>query len=249
MIGKIAAFLGLVFLGIQYVQPQLLERTDSAYAVFSLPVLIIAFGYHNMIPSIANYLGNDSKRIKQAIMGGSLFALAIYLIWEVLVLGIVPLDGPYGIRESLSLDREAAQAMAGVLGVSWVSGFTQAMAFFAILTSFLAQSLGIVHFLADGLKISTSGKREPIGLCALAMLPPLILALIYPQLFFKALNFAGGICANILFGLLPALILWIGRNKAEPSAYRVFGGKPLMVAMMLFSLLILFLQISTMVGS
>jgi tyrosine-specific transport protein len=248
MIGKIVAFLGLVVLGMQYVQPQLLERTDSKYAVFSLPVLIIAFGYHNMIPSIANYLGNDTKRIKQAIMGGSLFALVIYLIWEVLVLGIVPLEGSFGIKESLALDREAAQSMAGVLGVSWVSGFTQALAFFAILTSFLAQSLGLVHFLADGLKISTSGKREPLGLCVLALLPPLILELIYPQLFFKALNFAGGLCANLLFGLLPALILWIGRNKAEPSSYRVFGGKPLLIIMMLFSLFILFLQVGTMMG-
>jgi len=248
MVGKILAFLGLVALGMQYVQPQLLERTDGKYAVFSLPVLIIAFGYHNMIPSIANYLGNDTKRVKQAIMGGSLFALVIYLVWEILVLGIVPLEGSFGIKESLAMDREAAQAMAGVLGVSWVSGFTQALAFFAILTSFLAQSLGLVHFLADGLKISTTGKREPLGLCALALLPPLVLELIYPQLFFKALNFAGGLCANLLFGLLPALILWIGRKKAEKSDYRVFGGKPLLVLMMLFSLFILFLQISSMMG-
>jgi tyrosine-specific transport protein len=248
MFGKIVAFLGLVFLGLHYVQPQLLERTDSKYAVFSLPVLIIAFGYHNMIPSIANYLGNDVKRIKRAIMGGSLFALFIYLVWEVLVLGIVPLEGTYGIKESLKVDREAAQSIAGILGVSWVSGFTQALAFFAILTSFLAQSLGLVHFLADGLKVSLKGQKEPMGLCALALVPPLILELIYPQMFFKALNFAGGFCANLLFGLLPALILWIGRNNAEKSSYKVFGGKPLLVAMMAFSLFILFLQLSTMLG-
>lgn len=248
MVGKIVAFLGLVVLGVRYIQPHLLERTEPQYAVFSLPVLIIAFGYHNMIPSIASYLGNDVKRIKQAILGGSLFALVIYLIWEVLVLGIVPLEGQFGLRESLKLDREAAQSMAGILGVSWVSSFAQTLAFFAILTSFLAQSLGLVHFLADGLKIKTSGKKEPIGLCALALIPPLVLALIYPQLFFKALNFAGGMCANLLFGLLPALILWIGREKEVKSSYRVLGGRPLLIAMMLFSLFIFFLQLRTMLG-
>lgn len=248
MIGKIAAFVGLVFLGLNHVQAPLLERTDSEYAVFSLPILIIAFGFHNMIPSITNYLQGDMKRVKQAVLGGSIFALVIYLIWEVIVLGTIPLEGPYGIRESLRMDREAAQSMAAILGASWVSTFAQTLAFFAILTSFLAQSLGLVHFLADGLKMKVQGTREPLGLCALALLPPLALELVYPQLFFKALNFAGGLCANILFGLLPAIIVWIGRNKSGYDSYRVFGGKSLLVVMMVFSLFILCLQVGAMMG-
>jgi len=249
MIGKIAAFAGLIFLGTSHVKPNLLAHAQPQYAIFSLPVLIISFGFHNMIPSITKYFHGDMKRVKQAVIWGSLLALAIYLIWEILVLGIVPLEGPNGIVESLKMDREAAQSMAAVLGLSWVSSFAQALAFFAILTSFLAQSLGLVHFLADGLEKKYSGKREPLELCALALLPPLVLELIYPQLFFKALNFAGGLCANVLFGLLPAIIVWIGRNKAESRKYRVFGGKPLLVAMMLVSFCILLMQIGTMMGA
>ncbi len=249
MFGKIAAFLGLIFLGVRQIDPVLLVRSEPQYAIFSLPVLIIAFGFHNMIPSITNYFHGNMKRVKQAVVGGSLLALAIYLIWETLVLGIVPFDGPNGIVESLKMDREAAQSMAAVLGLSWVSSFAQGLAFFAILTSFLAQSLGLVHFLADGLKKHYSGKREPITLCMLALLPPLALELIYPQLFFKALNFAGGLCANLLFGLLPAVIVWMGRNKAEPRSYRVFGGKPLLVLMMLISFGILLMQVNSMMGN
>ncbi|MBS3905183.1 MAG: tyrosine transporter [Simkania sp.] len=248
MVGKIVAFLGLVFLGMEHVKPALLEYTDAEYAVFSLPVLIIAFGFHNMIPSITNYLQGDLKRVKQAIVGGSVFALVIYLIWEIIVLGVVPLEGPSGIKESLSMDREAAQAMAGVLGVSWISTFAQILAFFAILTSFLAQSLGLVHFLADGLKKQISGSKESLGLCALALLPPLVLALIYPQLFFKALNFAGGFCANILFGFLPAMIVWMGRKQTQPTSYRVFGGKPLLISVMVIAVVILLMQLGTMMG-
>ena len=249
---KIAAFLGLIFLGMRYVEGELLLQTNPAYAVFSLPVLIIAFGFHNMIPSIVTYLNHDIRRVKQAIWGGSLFALAIYLIWEILVLGIVPLEGPSGIIESLKSDQEASQALSGVLGLSWISTFAQALAFFAILTSFLAQSLGLVHFLADGLRVKTEGKRESLALCALALCPPLLLAIIYPQLFFKALNFAGGICANILFGFLPALIVWIGRKhhqKADQTEfYQVTGGKPLLVGIIAMSLFVLLLQLSSMFG-
>ena len=248
MFGKIIAFVCLIFLGMSHVDSSLLLRTDPKYAIFSLPVLIISFGFHNMIPSITNYFGGDMKRVKQAVFGGSLLALVIYLIWEVVVLGILPLEGANGIRESLAKDREAAQSMSSLLGTSWISTFAQALAFFAILTSFLAQSLGLVHFLADGLKKKYPGKKEPLGLCILAMLPPLIMELIYPQLFFKALNFAGGFCANILFGLLPAVIVWRGRNKADPAAYRVFGGKILLVVIMIVSLGILSIQVRAMMG-
>jgi tyrosine-specific transport protein len=246
MAGKILAFVGMVALGIKYVQPGLLLRTDSPAMIASLPVLIIAFGYHNMVPTLVSYMKGDLKRVRMTILGGSLFALVIYLVWEVIVLGIVPLEGTSGIVDSLSQDKEASQAVAGVLGSSWVSTFGQVLAFFAILTSFLAQGLSLVHFLADGLKIQVK-QRENIWLCALALVPPLVLSLIYPQLFFKALNFAGGICAVILFGILPASMVWIGRyRKGVASPYQVSGGKPLLVGIFLFSLFILFFQISSM---
>ncbi len=48
--------------------------------------------------------------------------------------------------------------------------------------------------------------------------PSADLSVIYPQLFFKALNFAGGICAVILFGLLPVAMVWIGRYRKETAA-------------------------------
>jgi tyrosine-specific transport protein len=127
--------------------------------------------------------------------------------------------------------------------------FSQGLAFFAILTSFLAQALSLVHFLADGLKINYK-KQENISLCILALLPPLVLSIIYPQLFFKALNFAGGICAVILFGLLPVAMVWIGRyRKVTPASYQMPGGKPVLVLIFGFALCILFLQISTMLGA
>ncbi len=251
MFAKIAVFVGLVTFGLRYVQADLLLHTQPQYALFSLPVLVIAFGFHNMIPSIMHYLQGDVRKVKKVIWNGSLLALGIYLIWEVLVLGIVPVEGKWGILESLKADQEASQAMAGVLGASWVSTFAQCLAFFAILTSFLAQSLGLVHFLADGLRMRREGKRESIGLCALALLPPLLFSVLYPQLFFKALNFAGGICANLLFGFLPAASVWIGRRRhlatGQSFAYQVKGGTPLLVGIIFIAFSILFLQISNMV--
>lgn len=248
MAGKIIAYAALVFFGIPYVKPELLLRTEPSYALFSLPVLVISFGFHNMIPTLTSYMNGDLRRVRISILSGSLFALAIYLIWQFIVLGIVPRDGAGGIVDSLHNDREASQALAGILGSSWVSSSAQALAFFAILTSFLAQSLSLVHFLADGIRIPASGKRENKTLCTFALLPPLLLSIAYPQLFFKALNFAGGVCAVILFGVLPVTMVWIGRYfKGLSSVYQIPGGRKMLIGILAFALLVLFVQIFNMI--
>ena len=249
MIGKIGFFVLLVLIGANYINPWLLLRTDPVYAPSALPLLVIAFGFHNMIPSLTAYLKGDLRKVRLTIIGGSLMAFAIYFIWEILVLGVVPMGGPFGLFESLKNDREASRAIAAIIKSSWVQIFSQGLAFFALLTSFLAQALSLVHFLADGLKISYK-KQEKMSLCLLALIPPLVLSILYPQLFFRALNFAGGICAVILFGLLPVAMVWIGRyRKTTPTTYRMGGGKLALVLIFGFSLFILFLQLSTMLGA
>jgi len=246
MIGKIGFFVLLVIIGVFYINPTLLLRSDPTKVASALPLLVIAFGFHNMIPSLTAYLKGDLKRVRMTIVGGSLMAFAIYLIWEIVVLGIVPLYGANGLLSSLKNDREASQAIAAISRSPSIRIFSQGLAFFAILTSFLAQALSLVHFLADGMKINYK-KHESLGLCALALLPPLIFSLIYPQLFFKALNFAGGVCAVILFGLLPAAMVWIGRYRmGSLGTYKMPGGKPALLLIMGFSVFILFVQLSSM---
>lgn len=246
MVGKISFFVLLVLLGVKYVQPQLLLRTNPSYALSALPLLVISFGFHNMIPSLTHYLKGDLKKVRTTILGGSLMVLGIYLIWEIFILGVIPFEGANGLKESLKQDREASQAIAAIIGSSWVKSFAQGFAFFAILTSFLAQALSLVHFLADGLKISYK-KGENVFLCLLALVPPLLFSSLYPQLFFKALNFAGGICAVILFGILPALMAWKGRQKRSSSyKHEMRGGKLTLCAILFFAGFILIVQTAQM---
>lgn len=246
MIGKIAVFIALVLFGVSHVQPVLLTRSDPEYAVFALPILVIAFGFHNMIPSLTDYFKNNLKKVRLSIILGGLFAFVIYLIWQALVLGIVPVEGPSGIISTMHSGGEASQALVGILGPRWVSLLATLLAFFAILTSFLAQALSLSHFLADGLKVSYK-KHEEFWLVVLTLLPPLALAMMFPNIFLDSLNFAGGICADILFGIMPVMMVWKGRYRKQiDSSYRVFGGKPLLAAVFLFALMIAFFQISHM---
>ena len=208
MVGKIIAFLLLVFIGVRYMQPDLLLQSNLSLAFFSLPVLIISFGFHNMIPTLTNYMKGDTARVKKAILAGSVFTLVLYLVWEILVLGI--LSGGE-ILSAFKDDIDAAQALKNLLK---------------------APSLGFAAWTA-----------------LLALLPPLIFTMLFPQLFFAAINFAGGICAVILFGIFPVMMVWIGRYRdKKEGSYRHFAGKGSLSLIFLFALFIFFYQLSQMLG-
>lgn len=246
MLFKIIAYLCLIGIGMQFVQFKLLEHVDLKYAVAALPILILSFGFQNMIPTLSDYLGGDVKRVKQSILGGALFTLLIYLFWQIIALGTLPIDGDMGILSSYRQGIDAAEAMKRLVASPWIGSFAAVLAFFAILTSFLAQTITLVHFMCDGFKIR-SGKRENIWMCILALGLPLIFAITYPGIFYQALNFAGGICAVIIFGIFPVLMIWRGRYIFQRKfPYQVKGGKKLLVFIFSIAAFILFYQISVM---
>jgi tyrosine-specific transport protein len=247
MVGLIVSYLGMILLGLFYVEPSQLCYSQPRYLILSLPVLVISFGFQNMIPSMSAYLNGNVKRLRNTILGGSLITLTVYIIWCALVLGIVPVDGDHGIMATYSSPegKEATSALSYALGNTTIVSFAQAFAFFAIVTSFLAQGLTLTHFLGDGLKAKRANEaayleRNRWWLSILALLPPLVLAIYIPGLFFTALNFAGGFCAMILFGILPVCMVWVGRYKQNKDAtYRVWGGKPALVVAMIFTCLVM----------
>lgn len=236
MVGLIIAYLGMIALGISRIDPQLLLHSAPKYTLLSLPVLVVSFGFQNIVPSLTAYMKGDLKRVRISIIGGSLITLVVYLIWSLLVLGVVE---PNAIQDSYQKGEEATIALRAVLGSTAISHFAQGFAFFAIVTSFLAQGLTLTHFLADGFKLIPS-RKNLWWLCSLALIPPLILALYNPQIFFKALSFAGGICAMVLFGILPICMAWVGRyQRKHASPYHVSGGKPALIIGILFSFLVI----------
>lgn len=241
MVGLIFSYLGMIGLGLTRIDPELLLHAESRYALLSLPVLVVSFGFQNMIPSLTAYLKGDLKRVRMTIIGGSLITFVVYLIWSALVLGVVH---PSIIQESYAKGEEATIPLRSVLGSNAISHFAQGFAFFAIVTSFLAQGLTLTHFLADGFKRQPT-RNNLLIFCTLALAPPLFLALYNPQIFFRALSFAGGICAMILFGILPISMVWVGRYiRRHASHYHVGGGKPALLIALFFSFLVIGCEIA-----
>jgi tyrosine-specific transport protein len=73
----------------------------------------------------------------------------------------------------------------------------------------------------------------------LTFLPPITVVLFYPNAFIMALEYAGIYCIVLLI-LLPAWMAWRGRyTKKIAHGYQVWGGKPLLVVLILFSLVMM----------
>ncbi|EKD72387.1 MAG: Tryptophan/tyrosine permease [uncultured bacterium] len=71
------------------------------------------------------------------------------------------------------------------------------------------------------------------------MLPPLLIVVINPHIFIAALAYAGIYCIILLI-IFPVLMVWRGRYHQNIVAeYQVFGGKVLLVGLLIGSVLII----------
>ncbi len=243
MLGLILTYILLVFMGNSHINSQLLKHQDWSAVLFVIPAMIISFGFHNLIPSLTNYLGREGKRLRLALIIGSFIPLVIYLIWQRLILGIVPLEGKGSLQAAWSEGQIATHALKTAVGSSWIVDIAQFFAFFAIVTSFLGVALSFVDFLADGLHIPKK-RWGKVFLCLLALIPPYLFSLIYPGVFLMALNYAGGFGAVIIFGILPALMVWSGRyRKGLKGQQLVPGGKPVLILIILCSVGVIAIQL------
>lgn len=235
MAALIVSYIILVFLGASYVKSHNLFQGKLAYAFISLPILVISFGFHNMIPSLAEYFQGDRKRLKITILLGSLIPLVVYLIWEFVMLGIIPIEGKQGLIEGLKAGVPVTEVLRSLVGCSWIATLAELFSLFAIITSFLAQSLSLVDFLADGLKIKKE-KMQRLFLIFLTLIPPFLSAFLYPNIFIRALNLAGGFSAVILFGIFPVLMVWKLRYREKAASPLLLGGRFVLSAIFIFAI-------------
>lgn len=247
MIGLVLAYLGLISLGCCKIKADLLNYYDWTFLLPSASVVLTTFGYHIIIPTLTTYLDHDPKLLKRAIFIGSLIPFIIYILWQLLVMGVVPVKGPNSLSEAAAKGLQITFYLQMLLSSHWVSAAVRTFAFFAIVTSLLGVSLSLSDFLADGLKIKKTHAGK-FFLILLTFFPPLLFALFYPQGFIQALKYAG-IFVVVLLALLPSLMAWFERyspGKQEAfvkSEFNVFGGKTAIVFSILFSLVLLGIEV------
>lgn len=241
-IAMIASYFGLVSTGIGEVKGELLTHQRWTTSLLAIPFLLTSFSFQTMLPSLTPYLKRNASALRWAIVGGTTLTAIVYLLWQLVALGIVPVSGPSSLMTALEVGEPVTQFMRAHIKSQWLAYFVAYFAFFALVTSFLGIALGLFDFLADGFKIKKE-KGGQILLGLLVSVPTFFFAVYLERIFIVALETSGGYGDSILNGIMPVLMVWIGRYYLRfPNENRTWGGKPLLVAVLCFFVFSLGLQ-------
>ncbi|KAL3325319.1 hypothetical protein AABB24_039090 [Solanum stoloniferum] len=200
--GIIASFTALVVVASGDLHWEALLKANLEAAPQSIPIIALSFVYQNVVPVLCTNLEGDLSKVRSAIIFGTAIPLALFLVWDGVILGTITTLGTEAdkIADPLQLLRSTNGIVGPIVDI---------FSLLAIATSYIGFVLGLVDFLADLLKLPSSPNRPLPYL--LTLVPPLILSLLDPEIFFKALDFAGTYGVLVLFGLLPAAMSWSDR--------------------------------------
>ncbi len=232
---KAGLLIGALFLLSGHIEPAnllaipLKDFSHLKYLWLVAPVFLCAFNFHMIIPSLRSYYGNNAKDLKKIFTIGLFIAFVLYAWWSSTVLGVVPLQGENSFA---SIPEGAVGKLIQILvGVSQSSCFKMLVNGFAnitLVTAFLGTALGLFDFLADGLKIPNTASGR-LKTAFLTFIPPLIVALVCPNAFVMALNYAA-ICIAVLIVIIPALMVLRARTlKDFKTTYRVPVGRSFII--------------------
>ena len=132
--------------------------------------------------------------------------------------------------------RDAVHPLQYFTNSSTILILGRTFAFFALVTSFLGVGVGLVDFLADGLKIEKQKKKNRFLLLFVAFVPPLFFSLVNPSIFLQALGLAGGFGCALLLGVLPILMVWKAKYKMKAQLLEdsILGKRSVLLILLLF---------------
>lgn len=233
VIGLIAAFGVFCFLGLFNLHPELLTRSSWQESLSALPIMFLAFGFQNVIPSIYYYMDGKAQNVKRAIFLGSVIPLVLYIIWEALVLGAVPVDF---LLEAKANGYTAAESLKRALQCPafYVAG--EFFGLFALVSSFIGVGMGLMDFFIDA--FHWDKKKQGFTIFMLTFFIPMIWATINPTIALTCLKYAGGIGEATLIGAFPVFMLWKGRYHSKHVSRRLIPGGKLVLLLMLFAVFV-----------
>jgi len=214
----------LIFVGSSYTHlgGKFIHKINFSATLPSLPLLITAFGFAIVVPTIVNYLNFSAKKSLNSILIGSFIPLLVYLVWQFCIFSILDIEGPYGLEQLAANSADGttlAHALSNTLSQAYVKTTIKFFSIFAILTSMLGVSISLFDFLADGIKFKLK-KPNKLYLISLVFLPATIIVIYLPSSFTSILSFSG-IFVALLLGIIPALIILYGRKKHPVSILKL----------------------------
>ena len=192
-------------------------------------VILFAFLGTMAIPELREVLERDKKKMKKAIIIGSLIPIFLYAIFAAIVIGLVGLEN----FEVLAPNERIATVALSLYTGKFLGILANVFAVFAMGTSFLTLGLAMV-----GMYNYDYGIRKRLS-WILAMGVPLLIAASGLATFVAILNVTG-IIAGGLAGTLVVLAFWKAKRKGERLPEYIFrGGKIIgfiLIAMFVFGI-------------
>jgi len=188
----------------------LLAVSDWSKTPATIPIIAVAFVYHQVIPVVATSLEGDKERATTAVLAGTAIPALMFILWNAAVLGSVPPDAT-SMGDPIAALEAASPATAALV---------RAFEFFAVSTSFLGFGWGLADFIADSMEMDASDARPWIT----ALAPPVVFALTRPDVFLQALDGAGAFGVWVVFGMLPPAMVYRHRAMRE-ECKRARGGE------------------------
>ena len=200
------AFILLIVKAFSGLDPIKLNYTDWKFLPATFPVLLCSFGFHNTIPLAAKTLKGDVKRINLALFLGSLIPLILNMIILVAVAGVLhpSIGGKTSLISAFKSSLPATVPLSIKFNSSFFTIFGLIFSILAIFTSYLAVGAGLLGFTKDCLSKWKNNFKYSEHLITFGI--PLIITIFAQNIFLKAINFAAGIGAVIIFGIMPCIL-------------------------------------------
>ncbi len=217
---KCVAFVVIVWMAGGHVKAQNLSHINWPLFTCGIPILVTAFHFHNIIPAVCETLKWNQKVINRTMLIGMTLGFLMNATWLLVGIGVLPLDNsPIGLVNAFEKNLPATIPLAQAIHSQTFLLLAMFFALVAITTAYLANGLGLIGFM-DDLTSHHLGRTSPTLSRVLAFGPPLVIALVYPDIFLKAIDFAGGFGIVTLFGILPSII---AIRKARTKTQKLLG--------------------------
>jgi len=238
-----ASYFGLIGAIGPYTKVSYLSGGKPIFLISSIPITIAAFASHFVVPSLRKNFSTDLSSLKRMLWIGSTVPLVIYLVYQYLIVALLPFEGTGGLFEVAKSGSplSALQKTLSQDGATAVPLLMNIFANCAILTSFLGVVLALSDFLEDGLDMNQYAYPKLMS-AGLTLGPPLLISLIVPREssgFILALDFSG-LLVTFLFGILPVIMVWRARYCEKlSSGFQLPGGKAALGVIFVISSLVI----------
>jgi tryptophan-specific transport protein len=222
------------------------DSNYSQYVWAALPYYMTSFGFVSIVPSLYKHYEGKPQTIKKGLLYGSLIALVVYLLFIFVSFGNISRDafivinqagGNMGVMVN-ALEQNGANKIVNIA--------LHIFSNFAIISSFLAVGLGLFDYIADKFSFEDTRKGRFYSAC-ITFLPPGIASFFFPNGFIQAIGFAGLVMV-FAFVLVPFLMVHKTRRLKSTTIYKVSGGKLLLYAFLISSLLVVVFHIMAMMN-